>query len=876
MSRRGEGGPFQRLGVRGRLLLAFFGISAFAVLAAAAAMYSFFAVGKVLDRIAQQRVPSALASLELSRQAERIVAAAPALLAAQTPDQHDQRSRIISVEVERLGALLSELRGSTVGDAALEGLEAAITRLRANLEGLDSLVADNLALGEQKKQIVQGVLATNDATQQLLAPWVLITESRISQLRGLADDPTLASDERISGLVDLVGASRARERLQQAQLEASFINDTLLQAATVERPDRLSVMEFRLRRRIGTLDSLSSEFDPKLRTLLSAQTQAFRGLTEGADSLPVLRRKELELVRAGQNLLQENDELARRLTAAVDRLVQAAKSDIAAANLEARSVQRFSSGVLIAVVVLSLVSSTLIVWLYVGRNLIARLTALSDSMLAIAGGNLRTKLPTIGGDEIGRMAEALTVFRDTAVEVEEKNLREIAKARQRLIDAIESISEGFSFYDKGDRLALSNRRYRELLYPGIEDAVKPGTQFATIIRNAAERGLVRDAEGRIEEWIAERMERHCDPGDTFVQRRSDGRWIEVTEHKISEGGTVAIYTDITEQKQSEIALLEEKRRTEEASKLVIQKNQMLESLSVKLAKYLSPQVYDSIFSGRQEVKIASTRKKLTIFFSDIAGFTETADRLESEELCQLLNHYLTEMSRIALDHGATIDKYVGDAILVFFGDPETRGVKEDALACVKMAIAMRNRMRDLADIWRQVGIEKPLEVRMGIHTGFCTVGNFGSEDRMDYTIIGGAVNTASRLETLATPGEILISYETLAHVRDQIHCEEHGEVEVKGIAYPVATYWVVDSYENLGKERRHFCEEHPNVKVDLDFDAMTTDDRSQATNILRRALDLLSSIDEPALSDRAAKNDSEREGPTSRDSKLGAEDRRAR
>ena len=276
-----------------------------------------------------------------------------------------------------------------------------------------------------------------------------------------------------------------------------------------------------------------------------------------------------------------------------------------------------------------------------------------------------------------------------------------------------------------------------------------------------------------------------------------------------------------------------------------EKTSALEQLSSQLAKYLSPQVYDSIFSGRQEVKVASTRKKLTVFFSDIAAFTETADRLESEELTELLNHYLTEMSRIALDHGATIDKYAGDSILIFFGDPETRGVKEDALACVRMAIAMRDRLHDLGDIWRQLGIEKPLRCRMGIHTGFCTVGNFGSEVRMDYTIIGGAVNTTSRLEKLATPGEILISYETFAHVRDQVLCEEQGEIEVKGIAYPVATYQVVDTYENLGRQRRRFREDHPNVKLDLNLDAMTPEDRGQAADVLHRALDLLSQTDHP-------------------------------
>jgi len=269
----------------------------------------------------------------------------------------------------------------------------------------------------------------------------------------------------------------------------------------------------------------------------------------------------------------------------------------------------------------------------------------------------------------------------------------------------------------------------------------------------------------------------------------------------------------------------------------------LKQLSSQLAKYLSPQVYDSIFSGRQEVKVASTRKKLTIFFSDIEGFTETADRLESEELTQLLNHYLTEMSKIALAHGATIDKYVGDAILIFFGDPESRGVKQDALACVRMAIAMRSRMLELTDIWRETGIEKPLRCRMGIHTGFCTVGNIGSEDRMDYTIIGSAVNTASRLEELAEPGEILISYETYANVKDEIACQEHGQADVRGIAYPIATYTVVDAHAVLSHRRTHILEDHPNLKLDLDLEAMSASERRQALEILRRALDTVSTSD---------------------------------
>ena len=140
----------------------------------------------------------------------------------------------------------------------------------------------------------------------------------------------------------------------------------------------------------------------------------------------------------------------------------------------------------------------------------------------------------------------------------------------------------------------------------------------------------------------------------------------------------------------------------------------MEALSAKLSKYLAPQVYKSICAGHQDVGIASKRKQLTICFSDIAGFTEITDRMESEALTQLINHYLTEMSLIAEEYGATVDKYVGDAIVMFFGDRESRGVREDALACVKMAIAMQRRMAELGGYWRDSGIQTPLRCRIAV------------------------------------------------------------------------------------------------------------------------------------------------------------------
>src|SRR5262249_12106585 len=149
--------------------------------------------------------------------------------------------------------------------------------------------------------------------------------------------------------------------------------------------------------------------------------------------------------------------------------------------------------------------------------------------------------------------------------------------------------------------------------------------------------------------------------------------------------------------------------------------------------------------------------------------------------------------------------------------------------CVKMAIAMRERMKELEDVWRASGVENPLRCRMGVNTGVCTVGNFGSEARMDYTIIGGGVNLAARLEAACISGEILISYETYAHVRDVIYCEERGHIEVKGIAHPVATYRVMDLYENLGEDKQAIRAKLPHLHLDVDVAMMSTEEQCEAT-----------------------------------------------
>ena len=228
----------------------------------------------------------------------------------------------------------------------------------------------------------------------------------------------------------------------------------------------------------------------------------------------------------------------------------------------------------------------------------------------------------------------------------------------------------------------------------------------------------------------------------------------------------------------------------------ILKKELLEVRLFRLSKYLSPPLRKAILSGRN-VRAETQEKDLTIFFSDIIGFTPLAEELEPEQLSCFLNTYLSEMSQIACRFGGTIDKVIGDSIMVFFGDPESRGTHTDAVACVSMAIAMRQKMAELQQRWRSGGINQPPALRIGINSGTCKVGNFGTENRLDYTLLGQAVNLASRLESAAQCNEILLSDSTYQRVKVTIRCAGKGQISVKGFSKPISVYSVIDVTKRL-------------------------------------------------------------------------------
>lgn len=738
-------------------------------------------------------------------------------------------------------AMLAPVRERFIASAG--AIEAGLTAV-ADLPGIADLRAATqtmLAYGRDTSSVFStnarapvGLSAAHNAFLLALEP--MIDDATFDLV--LETERTAASSaEAVSALIDS-GASSLQALLTlraEGNLLAGLLAEVAAAAGENLLPpleDRVTATSDRLRllldeRAIETPGGTSglSPGGPLAAEALRSVTAALAELGTGDRGMFALRAAELDRIAAAERSLAASRSVVVKLREDVAGLVADSQAGSATAAAQSVRMAELGQSVMIIVTALSLAVALGVMFFYVGRRVVEPLTLITRAMTRLAGGDTTVDIPyRERRDELGRMAAALGVFRDTAIEVQESNLAEIREGRRRLSDAIESISEAFSLYDANDRLVVCNRHYWTILHAGQTDVVAPGMTFEEILRRSAEHGQLRPPGEDIEAWIAERLAHHRDPQAPYTYRRGDGRWIMVSERRTEDGGTVAVYSDITELKE---------REEELASK-----TRALEQLSAQLSKYLSPQVYESIFTGKQEVKVASQRKKLTVFFSDIASFTETTDRMESEELTHILNHYLTEMARIALAHGATIDKYVGDAILIFFGDPETRGVAADALACVRMAIDMRERMKELQTVWRDGGVEQPLRCRMGINTGYCTVGNFGSEDRMDYTIIGGDVNLAARLEGAAAPGEILLSYETYAHVKNHIACEAQEPISVKGIARPVSTFRVIGAIDPQAAGHLSPVEERLKA-LDLEVAGMSEADRALTAAALRRAADRL-------------------------------------
>jgi PAS domain S-box-containing protein len=245
-------------------------------------------------------------------------------------------------------------------------------------------------------------------------------------------------------------------------------------------------------------------------------------------------------------------------------------------------------------------------------------------------------------------------------------------------------------------------------------------------------------------------------------------------------GFYIIYHDVTELEQTRRRL--ESRIDEQMAELV---------RTGELARFLPTQVAEGLLGGRLHSDEPFERRRITVLFADMVGFTDLAESLEPEELAEALNGFLREMTAAAIAQGGSVQNLIGDAVLAVFGAPQEMAEADQAWAAVRASMEMRGRCHELASSLRERGIPADLDVRIGLNTAHCTVGVFGSDVMRAYMAVGFAVNVAARLQTAAEPGAILCGFRTYALVKDRVDAKERGALAVKGAARPVEAWEIV-------------------------------------------------------------------------------------
>jgi class 3 adenylate cyclase len=211
----------------------------------------------------------------------------------------------------------------------------------------------------------------------------------------------------------------------------------------------------------------------------------------------------------------------------------------------------------------------------------------------------------------------------------------------------------------------------------------------------------------------------------------------------------------------------------------------------RLQRYLPRQLVERVLRGEIVVSGQHERRKVTILFADMQGFTDLSDRIEAEELGELVNEYFAVMADAVFRHGGTLLDFIGDAVMVVFGAPEAPRPGEDARRAIALALDIQRAVAVWAQSWRQRGLDRAPAVRIGVHSGYATVGTFGTSDRTEYAAIGRTTNIAARVQTAAQPGTLLVTWATRALAGEEFTYLSRGQMQAKGVHAPIELFEVL-------------------------------------------------------------------------------------
>jgi signal transduction histidine kinase/DNA-binding response OmpR family regulator len=404
-----------RFGLRGRLLLAFIVISLFVIAAAAAGLYALGVVEQSLRKVTVETVPSALAAAELSREAESIVATASTVASATDAKEVDARSTETLNRLANASNQLVVLSLAGLDVDRLDEIKDVFEELGDHVSDIQSATLARLGIEQKERALVDDVRAARRQFSQRLAPELARLRGEVTQLRRLIGSPATPFAARRVALDRLDKAIDALASLERIQSEAGTAVE-LLSASGKVSPDQIDEQQREAQASIATIGTLSAAAGEDLSAALAEPIRRLGRAATGDGSIVALRRQALTADSESRRLIAENEDLSARLRAAVGQVFDRTRDQIAAAEDRGKSAQTFGRNVLVSVAVLSILCSVLIVWLYVGRSIVARLTRLDAIMREIAEGRHDSPVAIAGDDEVASMGRAVEVFRRNAVE----------------------------------------------------------------------------------------------------------------------------------------------------------------------------------------------------------------------------------------------------------------------------------------------------------------------------------------------------------------------------------------------------------------------------------------------------------------------------